>query len=158
MKTRFVEATVGLFMLGAICAFLVLAFNVSGFTMQHNDDIFRVTADFDNIGGLKIRAPVTVAGVRIGQVKSIELDPKTFKAVVTMAITKKENQIPADSQAGIVTAGLLGANYIEITPGFDDETLHEGSRIVDTQPALQLETMIGQLLFNINKKETSTET
>lgn len=157
MKTRFVEATVGLFMLGAVAAFLMLAFQVSGLTMQHDDETYRITADFENIGGLKIRAPVTVAGVRIGQVKSIKLNPQTFKAVVTMAITKNESHIPGDSQASIVTAGLLGANYIEIIPGFDEEALHEGSRIVDTQPALQLETMIGQLLFNINKEEKKTE-
>lgn len=154
MNIRLVETTVGLFILGAIAAFLILAFKVSGFSIQHDEDSYRVTTEFDNIGSLKNRSPVTVAGVKVGQVKSIHLDSRTFKAIVTMAITKKENHIPSDSQASIVTAGLLGANYIELSPGFAEETLHEGSHIVDTQPALQLETMIGQLLFNINKSDS----
>ena len=151
MKARYIDATVGIFILAAFIAFLVLAFKVSGLTMHHEDDVYKVTADFDNIGGLKIRAPVTVAGVRIGKVSGIQLDPQTFKAIVTIQINKREKNIPSDSQAAIVTAGLLGANYVELRPGFEIGTLHEGSRISDTQPALQLETMIGQLLFNINK-------
>ena len=139
MKSRVIESSVGLFMLAAVVAFLVLAFKVSGLTLHHSENTYHISAGFDNIGSLKIRAPVTVAGVKIGQVNRIVLDPKTFK------------NIPEDSQASVVTAGLLGANYIEITPGFEDAVLHDGGQIDDTQPALQLETMIGQLLFNINK-------
>ncbi len=158
MRARFIEVAVGLFMLGAIIAFLILAFRVSGLMIeQRSRGTYQVTAEFDNIGNLKVRAPVTVAGVRIGQIQAIHLDPQSFKAVVTLAIQHQENHLPADSQASIVTAGLLGANYIELNPGFEEHSLQEGSRITDTQSALQLETMVGQLLFNINKQDKKSE-
>jgi phospholipid/cholesterol/gamma-HCH transport system substrate-binding protein len=150
---RLIEAAVGLLILGALSAFLVLAFKVSGLTVHQGSQTYEVTAHFDNIGGLKIRAPVTIAGVKVGQVQKISLDPQTFKAAVTITMMARTTEVPADSQASIVTSGLLGAHYIELTPGFSENFLNEGSRIFDTQSALQLETMIGQLLFNINKQE-----
>ena len=151
MRERVIEVTVGLFILFAIASLLVLAFKVSGLTMTTDKSTYRVNADFSNIGGLKVRAPVTVAGVRIGQVSHIRLDAKTYKAVVTMTISKRDNNLPVDSTASIVTAGLLGANYIELTPGFEDTYLKGGDEITDTHPAIQLESMIGQLMFNMNK-------
>lgn len=151
MSERFTEFFVGIFIIGAIIALLVLAFRVSGLTLYTPANSYQISASFDNIGDLKPRAPVTVAGVRIGQVTHIDLDNETYKAVVTMIIDGEENTIPVDSSASIVTAGLLGANYIEVTPGFEDQFLVAGGKIEETNPALQLETMIGQLLFNMNK-------
>lgn len=152
MKMRMIEVTVGLFIIAAAFALMVLAFKVSGLTIDANKQGYNVTADFTNIGDLKIRAPVTVAGVRVGQVTDIRLDNKSYKAVVTIRFVGNKNNIPTDSSASIVTAGLLGANYISITPGFDEQYLKEGDQIQDTHPALQLETMIGQLLFNVKKE------
>ena len=117
----------------------------------------QVTADFTDIGGLKVRAPVTVAGVRIGEVSHIELQPGELNAKVTMTL-RSDKKIPyEDSSARILTEGLLGSNYISIVPGFEDESsnnhpyLREGDVIAKTQEAIILENLIGQLLFNIKK-------
>ncbi len=158
MAKRSIETLVGLFMLAGIIALLVLAFRVSGLTTYTASNTYSVTADFDNIGDLKPRAPVTVAGVRIGQVTSIDLDKKTFKAVVSMRLDADENNIPVDSEASIVTAGLLGSNYISLTPGFETQVLADGGQIEETHSAIMLEDMIGQLLFSINKdKQEDTQ-
>lgn len=154
MSERLTNTLVGLFMIAAIIALLVLAFRVSGLTTYSPAKSYEVKADFDNIGDLKVRAPVSVAGVKVGQVKAIELNKNTYKAVVTMVINEK-NHIPSDSSASILTAGLLGANFVSITPGFDEKYLSHGEQITDTHPALQLEAMIGQLLFNMNKQSNS---
>ena len=152
MKMRMIEVAVGLFIIAAAFALIVLAFKVSGLSIDTSKQGYNVTADFTNIGDLKIRAPVTVAGVRVGQVTDIRLDNKSYRAVITIRFVGNQNNIPTDSSASIVTAGLLGANYSSITPGFDEQYLKEGDQIQDTHPALQLETMIGQLLFNVKKE------
>lgn len=151
MSERVTYTLVGLFMVGAIVALLVLAFRVSGLTSYSSKDSYVISANFENIGDLKVRAPVTVAGVKIGQVTDIQLDKNSYKAIVTMIIND-QNKIPVDSTANILTAGLLGANFIAITPGFEEAFLEPGEQIADTHPAIQLETMIGQLLFNMNKE------
>jgi len=155
---RFVETIVGLFMIAGIACLVVLAFKVSGLTTYTVANSYKITADFDNIGDLKPRAPVAIAGVRIGQVTNIDLDPKSYKAVVTMQIDADDDNIPVDSSASIVTAGLLGANYISISPGFEDNFMKNGGQIEETHPALMLETMIGQLLFNMGKDDKKEET
>lgn len=152
MDKKMVEINVGLFIILGILALLMLAFRVSGLTRYAMHHSYAVTADFNNIGDLKPRAPVTIAGVSIGQVKSIYLNNETFRAVVTLLIHSDEKKIPEDSEASILTAGLLGSNYIDITPGFGERYLAEGSHIEDTHSAIILENMIGQLLFN-GKKE-----
>ncbi len=108
-----------------------------------------MTAEFTNIGDLKVRAAVTVAGVNIGRITDITLNPKTYKAIVAMQIDKRDDNIPTDSTASILTAGLLGANYIAIEPGFDDTFLKAGSQIENTNQALILQNLIGQLMFNL---------
>ena len=148
---------VGFFMLLAGVAFLFLAFKVSGLTHVFNTSTYSVSAHFNNIGGLKVRAPVTLAGVVIGSVSAITLDPETLSAKVTMRLEASQNRIPAtDTSARILTQGLLGANYISIVPGFPDGDasnayLRNGSVIDKTQPALILENLIGQFLFNMKK-------
>lgn len=159
MKQRFLmDFIVGLFILLAGFGLLMLAFKVSGLTSLSSTRGYHVYADFTNIGGLKVRAPVTIAGVRVGEVTDIQLDEHSFNAKVTFLINDKQNKIPAeDAQVRILTEGLLGSNYISITPGFEAESedktlyLREGDKIQKTHEAIILENLIGQLLFNINK-------
>ncbi len=153
MRRQISEILVGLFMLGALLAFLVLAFKISGLSSYSGRQGYYVKAAFDNIGSLKVRAPVTIAGVRVGEVTDIDLNSTDFKATVTIRLNTQQDKIPDDSNARILTEGLLGSNYISLTPGFDNTYLHNGSRISDTQPALILENLIGQLIFNMDKKK-----
>jgi phospholipid/cholesterol/gamma-HCH transport system substrate-binding protein len=154
VSVKWIEVWVGLLMVAGIAALLVLAFRVSGLTAYAGRSHYKVVAEFENIGDLKPRAPVTIAGVRIGEVATVILNPKTYKAQVYMHINGNDT-IPSDSSASIVTAGLLGSNYVALTPGFDDLFLKDGSIIAETHPAIQLETLIGQLMFNM-KKDTAT--
>ena len=156
-KQRYVDISVGIFMLLGLLALFVMVMkvsNISGFMSQKG---YQVTADFTDIGGLKVRAPVTVAGVRIGEVSRIELQSGDLNAKVTMTL-RSDKKIPfEDSSARILTEGLLGSNYISIVPGFEDEDskehpyLRQGDVIAKTQEAIILENLIGQLLFNIKK-------
>jgi len=157
-KQRYVDLWVGLFMLLGLLALLVMATKVSTISDIVSHKGYKVTADFTDIGGLKVRAPVTVAGVKIGEVTRIELQPGELNAKVTMNL-RSDKKIPyEDSSARILTEGLLGSNYISIVPGFEDEGsknhpyLRNGDVIAKTQEAIILENLIGQLLFNINKK------
>lgn len=156
-KQRYVDLSVGLFMLLGVFALLVMTMKVSNFSSFMSQDHYQVTADFTDIGGLKVRAPVTVAGVRIGEVTHIELQPGELNAKVTMRL-RSDKKIPyEDASARILTEGLLGSNYISIVPGFEDEEskdhpyLRNGDVIGKTQEAIILENLIGQLLFNIKK-------
>lgn len=156
-KQRYVDLSVGLFMLLGLLALLVMAMKVSNISDFMSPKSYQVTADFTDIGGLKVRAPVTVSGVKIGEVTRIELQPGELNAKVTMRL-QNDKKIPyEDSSARILTQGLLGSNYISIVPGFDDEAnrahpyLKNGDVIAKTQEAIILENLIGQLLFNIKK-------
>jgi phospholipid/cholesterol/gamma-HCH transport system substrate-binding protein len=149
LSKRIVELLVGLFMLAGILAMFALAFKVSGLSQYSNRDSFRVSAIFDNIGDLKVRAPVTIAGVRVGEVDSINIDSNNFKAEVGLRIEKRQNKLPADTTAKILTAGLIGANYIELIPGYGESNLKDGCVILDTQPAIVLENLIGQLMYKL---------
>ena len=150
LNKRIVEVMVGFFMLAGICAIFVLAFKVSSFSQYSTNNSFHVNAIFDNIGDLKVRAPITVAGVRIGEIDSIDIDPDNFKAKVGMRIDKEQKKLPQDTTAKILTAGLIGANYIELVPGYAEHNLKEGDLITDTQPAIVLENLIGQLMYKLS--------
>lgn len=145
--------TVGLFMIAGMLSLLLLGLKVSGLKQSASSDNYRITAEFDNIGSLKARAPVRIAGVKVGQIEKIELQDKNFKARVTLLIDKRENNLPVDTSASILTEGLLGSNYISLTPGYEDQLLTNGSVITDTHPALILENLIGQLLFSLKDKD-----
>lgn len=156
-KQRHIDIGVGLFMLFGLLALLVMAMKVSGLDDWMSANTYSVSANFTDIGGLKVRAPVTVAGVKIGEVSRIELQPNQLNAKVTMRLNP-DKPIPfEDVSARILTEGLLGSNYISIVPGFEDETtsdhpfLRTGDIIAKTQEAIILENLIGQLLFNIKK-------
>lgn len=156
-KQRYIDISVGLFMLLGLLALLAMVMMVSGFSDLISTKGYQVSANFTDIGGLKVRAPVTVAGVKIGEVTRIELQPSQLNAKVTMMLRRDEPIPYADSSARILTEGLLGSNYVSIVPGFDDEQdkghpyLRAGDVIAKTQEAIILENLIGQLLFNVKK-------
>ncbi len=152
------ECVVGIFVLLGIAAFIALAFKVSGLTHFVEPKGYTVSAEFINIGNLKVRAPIAIAGVRIGYVESITLNPDSFYADVTLHIENNDVHIPLKgTSVRILTEGLLGSNYLSIEPGYgEDESekpvyLKEGDVIEKTQPAMILEDILGQLIFNINK-------
>ena len=155
-KQRYVDISVGIFMLLGLLALTVMVMKVSGFSGLVSSKGYQITADFTDIGGLKVRAPVTIAGVRVGEVTRIELQPGELNAKVTMNL-RADKKIPyEDASARILTEGLLGSNYISIVPGFEGEKkshpyLRQGDVIAKTQEAIILENLIGQLLFNIKK-------
>jgi phospholipid/cholesterol/gamma-HCH transport system substrate-binding protein len=153
MRKYGIEFIVGLLMIAGVIAFVVLAFKVSGFTTFATRDTYQIIAEFTNVGDLKVRAPVTIAGVAIGQITKIKLDPKTYRAVVSMKIINGHKDIPIDSTANIFTAGLLGANYISITPGFEDIYLQDGGKIEKTNQALILQNLVGQLMYTLKNKD-----
>lgn len=156
-KNKRLELAVGFFLLLGLMALLVLALKVSSLGLHTGVKNYQVTAVFDNIGDLKVRAPVTLSGVHIGEVTQIHINPKTFKAMVSLAIFQNQTHLPEDSSASIYTQGLLGSNYISLTPGFDDQhVLQNGSTITNTHSALILENLIGQFLFSINKSDKKT--
>ena len=149
MKQKNLELAVGLFVTLGLAAFFMLAIKVSDLSSLGNDEGYRVTAHFENIGGLKARAPVTLGGVRIGRVIGIGLDPQSYEAVVTMSIDPKYDRLPTDSSASILTSGLLGEQYVGLEPGGMDSYLKEGGTLKLTQSALVLEKLIGRVFTNM---------
>jgi len=147
MNTRSTETLVGLFVLLGMAALLFLALKAANLTSFSTESTYPVTARFDNIGGLKVRAPVRSAGVTVGRVTAITLDPKTYQGVVSLDI-RQGFLFPKDSSAKILTSGLLGDQYIGLEPGGDEANLAPGATITQTQSALVLENLIGQLLFS----------
>lgn len=148
MNSRVIEILVGLFMLLFFAAMFVLAMKVSNLTSFTSSKGYQLVAKFENIGGLKPRAPVSASGVRVGQVESIEYDAETFEAVVTLTISDEFSSFPLDTSASIYTAGLLGEQYIGLDPGAEDDVLQDSDEIDQTQSALVLERLIGQVLFS----------
>lgn len=147
MTRRNIETLVGLFVLAGFVAIGYLALKAANLAAMTVGETYRVSAHFDNIGGLKPRAPVKSAGVNVGRVASISLDPKSFQGVVTMELEKRF-EFPKDTSASILTAGLLGDQYVGLNPGADDAKLAAGDSIRMTQSAVVLENLIGQVLFN----------
>lgn len=139
---------VGVLVLAGAAALFFLAMSASNFASFEEQDGYLVGARFDNIGGLKVRSPVTMAGVMIGRVKSIEIDDQTFEAVVSLSIQARYDQIPDDTFAKILTQGLLGEQYVGLDPGGSESSLAQGSEITITQSALVLEDMVGQFIFS----------
>ncbi len=148
LHNRSIEILVGAFMAAGFVALFFLSMQVSNLSMTSSGDGYEVKARFDNIGSLKVRSPVTMAGVRIGRVSAIDFDSETYEAVVTMRIDKRYDAIPEDTFAKIFTAGLLGEQYVGLDPGGSEEYLKDGGEITLTQSALVLEEIIGQFLFS----------
>lgn len=157
LSQRMTETLVGLFLLAAMAALVALAFKVSGLTSFFKPVGYTVTAVFDDVGQLKVRSPVKMGGVMIGEVTNIHLDPATFRAVVSMHIDAKINDIPDDSSASILTAGLLGDNYVAITPMYGKTYLKQGSEIDETHPAIILEKLIGQFIYKMSNSSDGAQ-
>ena len=147
-SSRQLEILVGVFMAIGLVALFFLAMQVSNLGTLHTGDSYRVKARFDNIGSLKVKAPVTMAGVEVGRVARIGFDKERFQAVVDLDIYAEYDEIPEDTYAKILTAGLLGEQYIGLDPGGSDEVLRDGSEIEITQSALVLEEVVGQFIFS----------
>jgi phospholipid/cholesterol/gamma-HCH transport system substrate-binding protein len=146
-KIRQLEILVGAFMAAGLVALFFLAMNVSNLGTVNSGDSYKVLARFDNIGGLKVKSPVTMAGVEVGRVIDIYYDTKDFRAVAVLGIYSHFDRIPDDTFAKILTAGLLGEQYVGLDPGGSEQVLKDGSEIALTQSALVLEEVIGQFIF-----------
>jgi len=138
----------GLFIVLGFAALAYLATQTTSLVNMHEGATYSLKARFSNVGQLKDRAPVKLAGVRIGSVSSIQLEPRKLDALVTFSIDKRFNQIPDDSSASILTSGLLGDQYIGIQPGGSPTNLKNGDQVILTQSAVQLEDLIGKFLVN----------
>ena len=147
-KTRVMETVVGLFIIAAFLGLFWMAFQVSGVTSVGSDGTYKVTASFDNIGSLKVGSAVKMAGVTIGQISDIKLNRDTLRAMVTMQIDDKDDNLPRDTSADIYTEGLLGSNYISFTPGFDTAVLKNGDQLQTAHSAVILEKILGQLIYS----------
>ncbi len=147
MERTVLDFWVGLFVAAGLAALFALALKVSNAESFVSSKGYDVVADFDNIGGLKVRAPVKSAGVVVGRVSNIRYDNKTFEAVVTMKIDNRY-RFPKDTSASIMTSGLLGEQYLALEPGGDTRDLANGDRIRITQSAVVLENLISQFLYN----------
>ncbi len=141
------DTFVGLFVASGIVGLFFLALQVSNLSSFTETDSYTITARFENSGGLKIKSPVSAAGVKIGRVSSISFDRKTYQSVVRLNIDAQYNTLPEDTTASIFTAGLLGEQYVNLEPGGSDEFLKDGGKIEITQSAIILEKAIGQFLF-----------
>jgi len=148
INRKSLELWVGLFVAAGILALAMLAFKVGNLTSADVMNGYKVTGRFDNVGGLKVKAAVTMAGVRIGRVSAIAFDDKKYQALVTMDVDGRYQIIPKDSSASILTSGLLGDQYIGIEPGGDDVVLKNGDSFLRTQSALVLEKLVGQVIFD----------
>ncbi len=147
MESKKIDVWVGLFVLIGAAALLFLALKAGNLLSLNFGQTYDVTAQFDNIGGLKSGAPVKSAGVVVGRVAGIQFDNQTFQARVTLALDQRY-QFPTDTSAKILTSGLLGDQYLSLDPGASQKNLQNGGVIQNTQSAVVLENLIGQFLYN----------
>ena len=147
MEKRTFEILVGLFVVLGALALVFLSLKAANLASFSFDSTYRLTARFDNVGGLKIRAPVKGAGVTVGRIASISFDDKNFQGVVSLDVDRRF-RFPADTSAKILTSGLLGDQYVGLEPGADDKNLNPGDTIKMTQSAVVLENLIGQLIYS----------
>jgi phospholipid/cholesterol/gamma-HCH transport system substrate-binding protein len=153
-SSKTLDTWVGLFVVAGIAAIFFLGMKVSNLTSFGNEPGYTIFGKFTNSGGLKVRSPVSIAGVRIGRVQSIIFDHDTYESIVTILIEPQYKTIPDDTSASIYTAGLLGEQYISLEAGGSDEYFKQGSEIDLTEPALVLEKLIGQFLFDSKDKKS----
>jgi phospholipid/cholesterol/gamma-HCH transport system substrate-binding protein len=148
-QSRAIETWVGLFVAMGLIALFFLAMQVSNLSdIRIDNKGYRITARFENAGSLKVKAPVSMAGVRIGRVSAIQFDKDTYEAIVEMRIEPGYDTLPIDTTATVFTAGLLGEQYVGLSPGGSEEYLKEGDEIELTQSAMVLEEVISRFLFN----------
>ena len=148
-----VEFASGIFLLLGIAALIWLAMRATDYGQEIGKDTYRISARFTNVADLRVKSPVKIAGVTVGMVESIVLDPVMFEAVVNMDIATRFNEIPSDTGASVLTSGVLGDRYIGLEPGGAPDVLVEGDELFITQSALILEQVIGKYLFNADSTE-----
>lgn len=148
-QTRVVEFGTGMFVLLGFASLFFLIMKTTDVQSDLRGETYQVLARFENVGDLKLRAPVTMAGVTIGRVTGIAFDSERLDALVTMRISANFDRIPDDTDAAILTAGLIGGQYIGLTPGFSETFLGDTSEIQITQSALVLENLIGKFLVKL---------
>jgi phospholipid/cholesterol/gamma-HCH transport system substrate-binding protein len=145
-NTKTQETLVGVFVACGIAALFFMSMQISNLSPFSKSDIYSITANFENSGGLKIKSPVSVAGVRIGRVVNISIDKDSYESIVEMHI-ESQYSLPDDTTASIFTAGLLGEQYISLEPGGSEDFIDANGSIDITQSAIILEQVIGQFLF-----------
>jgi phospholipid/cholesterol/gamma-HCH transport system substrate-binding protein len=156
VESKRIEIWVGIFILLGLAALVMLAIQVSG-AGSGGGSSFRINARFDNVGGLNEKAPVMIGGVRVGRVGQITIDKDDYTAIVGMDIEERYDNLPIDTSAAILTAGLLGAQFIGLQPGADDLYLETGDTLEITQSAIQLETLISQFMFSQGQSKGDEE-
>ena len=161
MRFSKVELLVGIFMLLGLLASVIMALQVAGLVLNKQSDTYTLSAKFDNIGQLKLRAPVRIGGVLIGRDENIYLDTKDYVPIVQMAINSQYNNLSSESKASILTSGIIGEQYISVTPGFYDEELgstylKDGDYFTDTSSAVILEDLIAKFLYNSSSDNKDT--
>jgi phospholipid/cholesterol/gamma-HCH transport system substrate-binding protein len=143
-----VEIWVGLFVAAGCAALFMLAMRVSNLAAMSTGDAYELTARFQNIGGLTLRAPVKASGVLVGRVSGIRYDQQTYEAIVTLSVENRFSKFPSDTSASILTSGLLGEQYIGLNPGAEEEFLRDGDTIQFTDSAFVLERLIGRIMVD----------
>jgi phospholipid/cholesterol/gamma-HCH transport system substrate-binding protein len=156
-STRALEFSTGLFALLGFAALFFLTTQITNKEIRFGERSYGLIAKFENVGSLKVGAPVSMAGVTIGRVDAIGFDTTDFKAAVTLRIDSRYDQIPDDSDASIYTAGLLGGQYIGIGPGGSETNYKDGDQIHFTQSAIVLESLISKFLFSLGGKNKDKE-
>ena len=154
MNTKNTEILVGLFIAIGLASLFMLAMKVSNLNIYNNDSGYEITANFDDISGLKVKSPVTMSGVRIGRVSDITFDAEMFEAVVKIRIESQYKTLPKDSSASIYTAGLLGEKYIGLEAGGYEENLQQGDKLKLTQSSLVLEKLISRFVDSFIDKDS----
>ena len=149
MRMRTVEISVGAFVLAGALALIFLAVKVSGVNLAQSSDSYVVQARFDDVAGLRPRAKVSMAGVTVGRVARIDVDMEYGEAIVSLEIHGKPGNLSLDTGAQILPEGILGARYVSLLPGADEETLADGDFIEETQGALVLENLVGDLITRL---------
>jgi len=147
-NTRNREIAVGIFVAIGLAALLMLSLQVSNISNFTGGEGYTLTARFDNIGGLKVKSPVRIGGVRIGRITHIIYDQKNYEAIVSMRIQQKQNRIPDDTIANIYTAGMLGEQYIGLEPGGSETYMQNDDEFSETSSAIVLERLIGEAIFS----------
>ena len=148
-----VELASGIFLLLGIAALAWLATSATDYGQELGKETYAVTARFQDVGDLRVRAPVKIGGVTVGMVESIELDPVSFEAVVTMNLAQRFNEIPSDTGASILTSGMLGNRYVGLEPGGAPDMLADCDELFITQSAIVLEQVVSKFLFNAGSKD-----
>ena len=157
MNTRKIEILVGLFFAAGLAALFMLAMKVSNLNIYNDDSGYEITANFDNVSGLKVKSAVTMAGVRIGRVSDIIFDGERFEAIVKIRIESKYNTLPKDTSASIYTAGLLGEKYVGLEAGGDEENLQDKDKLKLTQSSLVLEKLISRFVDAFVDKDSDSK-